>query len=94
MMPLGVDPPEVVLFDRDGTLVVDVPYNGDPERVRPVPGAAEALARLREAGVPTTVSRRAGMIHRFLFFPGLVGAADAALDEACAWLRGAFADRP
>ena len=49
--------------------------------------------RLREAVVPTTVSRRAGMIHGFLFFPGLVGAADAALDEACAWLRGAFARR-
>jgi acetyl esterase len=50
-------------------------------------------ARLREAGVPTAVSRRAGMIHGFLFFPGLVRAADAALDDACAWLRGAFAGR-
>ena len=50
-------------------------------------------ARLRAAGVPTTVSRRAGMVHGFLFFPGLVAAADAALDEACAWLRGAFARR-
>lgn len=40
-----------VLFDRDGTLVVDVPYNGDPRRVRPVPGARAALARLRGAGV-------------------------------------------
>ena len=51
-------------------------------------------ARLREAGVPTAVSRRAGMFHGYLFFPGLVAAADAALDEACAWLRGcAFAGR-
>ncbi|MDT7684023.1 MAG: hypothetical protein QOG57_4333, partial [Pseudonocardiales bacterium] len=32
-----------VLFDRDGTLVVDVPYNGDPERVEPMPGARQAL---------------------------------------------------
>ena len=24
---------EAVLFDRDGTLVVDVPYNGDPALV-------------------------------------------------------------
>ncbi|MEU1967212.1 haloacid dehalogenase, partial [Micromonospora sediminicola] len=30
---------DAVLLDRDGTLVEDVPYNGDPEKVRPVPGA-------------------------------------------------------
>jgi histidinol-phosphate phosphatase family protein len=43
--------PEAVLFDRDGTLVRDVPYNGDPGRVTPVPGARQALDRLRQAGV-------------------------------------------
>jgi histidinol-phosphate phosphatase family protein len=47
--------PRAVLFDRDGTLVHDVPYNGDPRRVRPVDGAAEALERLRRAGVATAV---------------------------------------
>ena len=31
--------PDLVLFDRDGTLVRDYPYNGDPDLVRPVPGA-------------------------------------------------------
>jgi histidinol-phosphate phosphatase family protein len=40
-----------VLFDRDGTLVEDVPYNGDPDQVRPVPGARESLDRLRAAGL-------------------------------------------
>ena len=44
-----------VLFDRDGTLVHDVPYNGDPELVSPVPGALAALARLRARGVPVGV---------------------------------------
>jgi histidinol-phosphate phosphatase family protein len=43
--------PEAVLFDRDGTLVHDVPYNGRPELVDPVSGAGEALDRLRRAGV-------------------------------------------
>ncbi|HEX3331961.1 MAG TPA: HAD-IIIA family hydrolase [Gaiellales bacterium] len=47
--------PEAILFDRDGTLVEDVPYNGEPGRVRPVPAASAALARLRAAGVPTAV---------------------------------------
>jgi histidinol-phosphate phosphatase family protein len=48
----GREPPalDAVLFDRDGTLVVDVPYNGDPRAVVAVPGAREALDRLREAG--------------------------------------------
>ncbi len=43
--------PLAVLFDRDGTLVHDVPYNGDPALVRPVDGAREALDRLRAAGL-------------------------------------------
>ncbi|MBA3265033.1 MAG: HAD-IIIA family hydrolase [Nocardioidaceae bacterium] len=47
--------PELVLFDRDGTLVHDVPYNGDPNLVSPVHGAAEALDALRSRGVRTGV---------------------------------------
>ena len=47
--------PAAVLFDRDGTLVVDVPYNGDPSRVVLMPGARPALERLRAAGIRTAV---------------------------------------
>jgi HAD superfamily hydrolase (TIGR01662 family) len=43
--------PDLVLFDRDGTLVHDVPYNGDPSRVSPVSGARTSLDRLRHEGV-------------------------------------------
>jgi HAD superfamily hydrolase (TIGR01662 family) len=43
--------PELVLFDRDGTLVHNVPYNGDPARVMPVPGARRALNALRSQGI-------------------------------------------
>jgi len=42
-------PPAAVLFDRDGTLVVDVPYCADPELVTPVPTARAALFLLRAA---------------------------------------------
>jgi histidinol-phosphate phosphatase family protein len=45
------DPPLAVLLDRDGTLVHDVPYNGDPALVRPLPTVAAALDRLRVAGI-------------------------------------------
>lgn len=54
--PLAVQQPSdgrfaAVFFDRDGTLIEDVPYNGDPDRVRPVSGAREALDRLRAVGL-------------------------------------------
>ena len=58
--------PQAVLLDRDGTLVVDVPYNGDPGAVRPMPGAAEALARLRAAGIDTAVVSNQSGIGRGL----------------------------
>ncbi|MFI6602462.1 D-glycero-alpha-D-manno-heptose-1,7-bisphosphate 7-phosphatase [Nonomuraea sp. NPDC050536] len=47
--------PGAVLFDRDGTLIKNVPYNGDPDKVEPMPGAVEALRRLRDADVPVGV---------------------------------------
>ncbi|MDT0308886.1 HAD family hydrolase [Streptomyces sp. DSM 44917] len=51
-----------VLFDRDGTLVEDVPYNADPALVRPQPKADEALAELRARGVATgVVSNQSGI---------------------------------
>ena len=50
------------LFDRDATLVEDVPYNGDPAVVRPVPGARRALDRLRTAGLRIgVVSNQSGV---------------------------------
>jgi len=48
-------PRSAVLFDRDDTLVVDVPYNGDPALVVPVAGAQEAVAAVRAAGHATGV---------------------------------------
>ena len=43
--------PDLVLLDRDGTIVHDVPYNADPDAVRPVEGARESLDRLRCNGI-------------------------------------------
>ncbi|MGH3785553.1 MAG: HAD-IIIA family hydrolase [Pseudonocardiaceae bacterium] len=54
-VPPATAVPAAVLFDRDDTLVHDVPYNTDPAAVRPVPGARAALDRLREIGIPVGV---------------------------------------
>ncbi|MFH9110069.1 D-glycero-alpha-D-manno-heptose-1,7-bisphosphate 7-phosphatase [Streptomyces albus] len=53
--PPGAGAPRAVLFDRDGTLVEDVPHNTDPARLRPRPHAREALEVLRAAGVRAAV---------------------------------------
>ncbi len=60
--PPAPAPPAAVLLDRDGTLIRDVPYNGDPARVQPMPGAREALDRLRARGVKLgVVSNQSGV---------------------------------
>ncbi|GAA2461490.1 HAD family hydrolase [Streptomyces glaucus] len=60
-------PVRAVLFDRDGTLVHDVPYNGDPALVRPVAGAREALALLRARGIRTgVVTNQSGVARGLL----------------------------
>jgi HAD superfamily hydrolase (TIGR01662 family) len=70
-----------VLFDRDGTLVVDVPYNGDPAAVRPVPGAPAAVARVRAAGIPTAVITNQSGIARGRLRVENVEAVNARVDE-------------
>jgi histidinol-phosphate phosphatase family protein len=73
--------PRAVLFDRDGTLVVDVPYNGDPERVELMPGARAALDALRAAGIAVgLVSNQSGVALGRLA-PRQVDAVNARLAE-------------
>jgi acetyl esterase len=43
-------------------------------------------ARLREAGVPTTLERAVGMHHGFASWSGVLDGADRALARACAWI--------
>lgn len=73
--------PAAVLFDRDGTLVRDVPYNADPRRVSPMPGAREALDRLRRAGVPVGVVTNQSGVARGLVGPAALDAVTARIEE-------------
>jgi HAD superfamily hydrolase (TIGR01662 family) len=78
--------PRLVLFDRDGTLVDDVPYNGDPSLVRPVAGAREALDRLRSAGVRVGIASNQSGVAR-----GLLAAHEvAAVNQRIVELLGPF----
>ncbi|MGY1802916.1 HAD-IIIA family hydrolase [Blastococcus sp. SYSU D00922] len=73
--------PDLVLFDRDGTLVHDVPYNGDPDKVQPVDGAREALDRLRARGVRVGVVSNQSGVARGLITREQVDACMARLEE-------------
>ncbi|GGI04555.1 HAD-IIIA family hydrolase [Egicoccus halophilus] len=77
----GTGRPAAVLFDRDGTLVHDVPYNGDPAAVRPVDGARRALERLRAAGVPTAVVSNQSGVARGRITRAQVDAVNRRIDE-------------
>jgi len=72
---------DAVLVDRDGTIVVDVPYNGDPALVQPVPGARAALTRLRAAGVSVAVVTNQSGIARGLLSGAQVAAVNARVEE-------------
>ena len=48
--------------------------------------------KLKTAGVTTASRRYDGVNHRFMFWVGVVDKAGMAMNEACEWLRGVFAD--
>jgi histidinol-phosphate phosphatase family protein len=58
---------KAVFIDKDGTLVDDVPYNVDPERVRLVTGVGQALHGMKEAGFKLIVISNQSGIARGLF---------------------------
>lgn len=70
-----------VLVDRDGTIVRDVPYNADPTLVEPMPGAKQALDRVRAAGLPVGVVSNQSGVARGLISPDQLAAVNARVDD-------------
>jgi len=59
-----------VFLDRDGTLMQDVDYCGDPKDVHVFPGASEALGKLRERGYKIFIVTNQSGIARGYFNEG------------------------
>lgn len=77
---------DAVLFDRDGTLIVDVPYNADPALVQLMPGARAAVDLAREAGLRIGIVSNQSGVGR-----GLLTMADVQrVNERVEQLLGAF----
>jgi histidinol-phosphate phosphatase family protein len=79
-----------VLFDRDETIVVDVPFNGDPNRVEPAPNARQLLDRLRAAGLPLAVVSNQSGIGRGFITREAVDAVNRRVDELLGPFAGFF----
>jgi histidinol-phosphate phosphatase family protein len=77
-------PLPAVFVDKDGTLVCDVPYNVDPDRIELAPGAGDALARLAAAGYAIVVVSNQSGVARGLFAEEALAAVERRLRELLA----------
>jgi HAD superfamily hydrolase (TIGR01662 family) len=73
--------PRAVLFDRDGTLIKDVPYLADPRRVQPMPGARRTLNQLRRRGVAVGVVSNQSGVARGLINPDELAQVNARVES-------------
>src|SRR5579871_3015278 len=66
---------QAVFFDKDGTLIENVPYNVDPEQMRLASGSVCGLLALHAAGFRLiVVSNQAGVAHGYFPEQALVAA--------------------
>jgi D-glycero-D-manno-heptose 1,7-bisphosphate phosphatase len=73
--------PPAVFLDRDGTLMEEVHYCCDPEKVRILPGVVEGLESLRSAGFALVLITNQSGIGRGLFSEAQYRAVHARLLE-------------
>jgi D-glycero-D-manno-heptose 1,7-bisphosphate phosphatase len=79
-----------VFFDRDETIVVDAPFNGDPAQVEPAPNARALMDRLRAAGLMLAVVSNQSGIGRGLITADQVDAVNRRIDELLGPFAGFF----
>ncbi len=73
-----------VFLDKDGTLIEDVPYNVDPERIVLAPGAAEGSRQLHRAGYALIVVSNQSGVARGYFPEEALRGVEARLRELLA----------
>jgi D-glycero-D-manno-heptose 1,7-bisphosphate phosphatase len=63
---LGVTPRRFVILDRDGTIIEERHHLASPDGVALIPGAADAIRRLRELGLGVIVATNQSVVGRGL----------------------------
>jgi D-glycero-D-manno-heptose 1,7-bisphosphate phosphatase len=84
-----------VFLDRDGVLIEDTGFISHPDQIRHIPGSAEAVARLNQAGITVALVTNQSGVGRGYYswqdFEAVQGAIETRLAEAGAWLDGVWA---
>ncbi len=70
-----------VFFDRDDTIIKNIPYLGDPSKVELMPDAAECLQRLKNAGFLLFIISNQSGVGRGLITRDQVSAVNAEMDR-------------
>ena len=81
-----------VFLDRDGTIIEDAGYLGDPQQVRLIRDAADAIRRFRQAGCLVVVVSNQSGVARGLFDEAAMHKVHARLESLLAE-RGTRVDR-
>ena len=76
---------KAIIFDRDGTLIIDKIYLNDPEQIEYLPDVFSALAKLRDAGFEFAIATNQSGVAR-----GIVTLEN--LDEIHRRMRERFAE--
>ena len=79
-----------VLLDRDGTIIDDVPYNGDPSLVQLVPRSKETLDELRRAGLKVGVLTNQSGVGRGMITEAQMRSVNARVEELLGPFDGWF----
>jgi len=73
-----------VFLDKDGTVVVNVPYNVDPDQIRLAFGAVAGLTALHEAGFELVIVSNQSGVARGLFTEEALAAVERRLRDLLA----------
>jgi len=76
----GMSQRPAAFVDRDGTIIRDANYIADPRHLELLPGAADAIRRLNERGIPVVVVTNQSGIGRGYFGPDEYEAVRRGLD--------------
>ncbi|MFQ6103120.1 MAG: D-glycero-alpha-D-manno-heptose-1,7-bisphosphate 7-phosphatase [Candidatus Glassbacteria bacterium] len=70
--------------DRDGTIIEDVPYISDPEKVTLIPGSALAIRKLNQAGIFVVLTTNQSGLARGIFTETDLHAVNRRMEELLA----------